>query len=111
MSLNIWLKPEKCESCGNKPDDREYNYTYNCRPMWFEFYPDARNMVDIDGMTGAESVPRLDRIIQDMYGDPGKYIRHNPPNSWGCYATFLKFLEELKEEAIKHPYLVWDSWR
>jgi len=112
MSLDLWLKSEKCPHCGRSDDpDFDWNYTYNVSKMWFEVFPNADGMVDIDGLTGKESLKKLETFKAAMINDPNKFKKMNPPNGWGSYTTFLSAIEKLIEAAKEHPDHIWHSWR
>lgn len=111
MSLDLWMEKPACPTCKHTDDRDAFNHTYNCAPMWREVYPDAKNMVDIDGMTGKESLPKLKHAIREMNRHSVKFIALNPPNGWGSYESFFKFLLDLVCEAEKYPDLIWRACR
>jgi hypothetical protein len=44
MSLDLTLC---CNHCGSAVGD--FNYTYNCAPMWHKAVPKSKRMVEIEG--------------------------------------------------------------
>lgn len=106
MSLDLYLR---CSHCNQ--DATEWNYTYNVSKMWYSVYPEAKGMIDIEGMTGKESLPRLIYFAQRMRDCPGAFKEMNPPNGWGSYDSFLKAIEDLIKQAKEYPTLIWRASR
>lgn len=108
MGLDIWMA---CDKCGNRAEST-FGFTYNVSPMWHAAVPHTEGgMVDIDGMTGKESIPRLELALTELKKDPEKFEKMNPPNGWGSYAGFVDFLEKLLACAKEHPNKKWQAWR
>jgi len=107
MGLDIW---QICPCCKESHDDGR-NYTYNVSKMWYEAMPGSKQFVDIDGMTGDDSIPVLQTAITRLKADPDKYQAMNPENGYGTYTGFVEFLEELKKMAVENPNRIWQSWR
>ena len=114
MSLDIWLEHEACPHCGRSDggiDNASFGYTYNCSKMWYAIFPDAENMVDIDGKTGRESLERLNHAIEVMENDMPRFEEMNPPNNWGSAIGFKCFLKNMRNAAENYPDARWRSWR
>lgn len=112
MSLDLYLETKPCETCGHSEENFfQANYTYNVSPMWYVIYPDDNGMVQIDGMTGQESIEKLEHAILQMSSDPAKFQALNPENGWGSFNRFFYFLMKLLEAAREHPEAIWRSYR
>ena len=111
MSLDLYLRETPCETCGHQHEALNFNYTYNVSPMWYKIYPDAKNMVDIDGMTGEEAYKKLSYARKVLESQPKEFMALNPSNGWGSYDGFLDFINELIKACMDNPKLVWDSCR
>ena len=112
MSLYLNLKTEKCPHCGRQDSpDFDWNYTYNVSRMWYEVFPKANKMVDIDGLTCEASLPVLQHFRDTLKADPERFKALNPPNGWGCYESFVEAIEKLIGAAKKYPNCVWEAWR
>lgn len=111
MSLDLFLAKPPCPTCNHETEAEHYNYTYNVSRMWYAVYPDAKNMVDIDGMTGDEALPKILAAIKYMNANKDDLEAINPANGWGNYDGFLDFLIQVSAACLKNPDLVWSSWR
>lgn len=109
MSLDLYLE-HKCDHCGNE-GHITWNYTYNASPMWYEVYPEDDRMIPIDGMTGEQALPKIEKAVAIMKEDPDRFKKLEPTNGWGSYKDFVLSLEELALACRKHPKAVWSSWR
>lgn len=111
MSLDLYLREETCKHCEREGDEfGSWNYTYNVGPMWRLVFP-GEGLVEIDGMTGAESLAKLDKAISAMEMDPATFAALNPENGWGSFETFLPWLKQLRSAAAENPTAVWSAWR
>lgn len=104
----------------------EWNYTHNCNGMANAvLYPDHEQQSTfdevfrpqreswwkvLDGMDGPRGRELLDRIINGLEMDPGRFIAMNPPNGWGNYTSFLVRLGEMRETVPSDPY-EFSTWR
>jgi len=111
MSLDLYLESPECVTCGHSEEYFHSNYTYNVSKMWYEIYPDAEGMVDIDKMTGTEAYKTLCHARTILEENPSKFIKMNPENGWGNYHGFLDFINALIKACLEHPTGVWNSWR
>lgn len=111
MSLDLWLESPKCPTCGHVESTDELNYTYNVAPMWRKIFPDAKCMVDIDGMTGKDSLHKLMDARIAMEFKPEVFKALNPENNWGSYDGFLKYLKQLSAMAANYSNYIWRASR
>ena len=111
MSLDLSLTHPKCSTCNHEPESLDFNVTYNCSPMWYAIYPGASQLVDIDGMTGAEAEPIIRHAVEEMTRNKPRFSAMNPSNGWGSANGFRKFLTDIMVACIEHPTLVWSSCR
>lgn len=110
MGLDIWLE-KKCPTCKHVDQSETFHCTYNLAPMWYAMFPNDKEMVPIDGMTGAESLFTLRLALQKLRDYPEMFIPLNPGNGWGNYEYFMGFISNLIMRAEHNPELVWESWR
>jgi hypothetical protein len=68
-------------------------------------------MVDIDGMTGAASIPKLETAIRGLVAEPERFRAMNPKNGWGSYDGFVDWLKSLLESARENPNKIWRASR
>ncbi len=115
MSLTLWLQKKQCGECGHWESTESFNYTYNnVAPMWYAIFPDAKNMVDIDGMTGAQSAEKLKFALEILVNAPNAFETFkamNPENDWGYCASFKKYIFNLIQIAEQNPTWIWESSR
>jgi hypothetical protein len=111
MSLDLWLESVPCKECNNMVRLDSHNYTYNVAEMWYQIFPESRSFVDIDCLTGKESLIRLEqaRIKLQLY--PEDFKKVNPKNGWGSYESFLEFINNLIDDALEHPNYIWKASR
>lgn len=101
-----------CDKCGRSDHpDIDWNYTYNCSPMWHEAIPDRNQMIDIDGLSGKQALQLLEKCVNEMISRPEDFIKLNPKNGWGSYDTFLRALEKLITYSKEYPNAIWKSCR
>ena len=112
MSLDLWMEAEPCKTCGRSGDpDFSWNYTHNVSKFWYSLYPESEKWLNIHGMTGEESLPVLNKFLEELQADPDRFIAMNPENGWGSYDTFVPRLKELIEAANEYPKCTWQgSW-
>ncbi len=122
MSVSLYLEE-------NGEHVFETNFTYNYSGMWALaigqagkehdppksfLYPkpkDAVKMIEIEGMTGKESMKILHHAIEAMVIDMNTYRALNPSNGWGNADLFLERLKQCVVAAGEHPEAVWSAFR
>lgn len=111
MSLDLDLPLDPCRHCGRSSERLSFNCTYNCSDMWFRIFPEDEKMVPIEGLTGGESFPILKHAVDILLGNPEVFEALNPPNGWGSYKGFFKFISDMLIAAHKHPDSIWEADR
>jgi len=112
MGLDLYLQHPKCPTCNHEPEYAyEGAYTYNVSPMWYAIYPDTKNMIPIEGMTGKEAEPLLHDAVYRLINSRRVLERLNPDNGFGSYEGFLKFLRDVLAASQDYPDLIWRAWR
>lgn len=113
MGLDLWLQSKICKECGTikKSESEIFSITYNLSPMWHLIFPNDDGMIDIDGMTGKQSLKKLIHARDQLTDKKDKFISLNPDNGWGSYESFLICIKKLIKEAEENPKSVWISWR
>ncbi len=100
----------------------EINLTYNYGPMWHKAMDEidrpsawetcmGGKMLPLEGLTGAQSRPILERIITAMEADMPGFRSLNPENGWGNADLFLERLVQMLTAAIVHSTEVWRAFR
>jgi len=90
------------------------NYTYNVSPMYVEAFKESEGSIALninkskgirilEGLTGEEAKPFLEKAIKKMKDEPNYYKTFNPKNGWGNYEGALSLLEQLLEWAEYAP--------
>lgn len=125
MSLELVLYGDEGE------DDEIFrvNLTYNYSQMWalamgkkgldhdppksyIEAAPEgAVKLVQIEGMTGAESMTLLHKGIEAILSDLPAYRVLNPANGWGNADLFFQHLKNMLQAADENPEAKWDAYR
>lgn len=111
MGLDLWMTSQVCPTCERSESTDSHHITYNLSPMWSVIFPNDKHMVDIDGMTGRNSVPRLTVALQRLMDSPDEFIPLNPSNGWGSYEGFKQYIRTLLALAHRYPNYVWESDR
>lgn len=111
MSLDLWLSRPICPTCSRGEGTDFFNYTYNVSHMWYAIFPEAEEMVDIDGLTGYESLEKLRFALAVLTEMPDKFIAMNPENGWGDYEGFKRYISRLITQAEFLPEWTWKAAR
>lgn len=111
MGLDIWLEKNRCDKCGHTEERESHSYTYNVSPMWYKIYPEDDGMVQIEGMTGQESLPKLKHAVEVLETNQAMFDKLNPDNGFGSRYGFVRFLNKLINDAEENKELIWKSWR
>jgi hypothetical protein len=112
MSLDLYISPERCPTCGHIEDQENFNVTYNVSRMWYELFPKEQgDMVPIEGLTGSQAEPIIKKAIKKFKSNKKSLEKLNPPNGWGSYNQFLEFLEDVLDACKRYPNSKWEAWR
>lgn len=111
MSLDLYMVIKSCEHCGHVETTDSLNITYNLAPMWYAIFDGAKQMCDIDTMSGEEAEPYLKIGLRRLKKKPEKFIALNPANGWGTYEDFVKYIENLIKLCKEYPDGIWKSDR
>lgn len=112
MSLDLTYTTDICPHCNRGEDSFYFNYTYNAAPVWYKVFPDDDGMVMIEGMTGKESLPKINKVITTICDNRQEYeglVRGG--GSWGTLEGFRSFLAQLREVAEQYPTGKWSAYR
>lgn len=94
--------------CGG-PDphrlDYDFNYTWNCGPMFRRALAPLDGINGLQGLTGEEAIPHLERAIADMSAPESRqaYQAMNPENGWGDHDSATRWLERILEACREVP--------
>ena len=107
MSLDVYLKVVRPVEIYNG------NITHNLNKMAMEagLYEVLWRPEEL-GMTRAEElIPTLTAGLARLKADPEKFKAHNPPNGWGSYEGFVRFVEEYLNACGENPEAAVEVWR
>lgn len=81
------------------------NVTHNLVPMASEvdLYQVLWRPEEIKISTAADLIDPLQAGLDRLRADPDTYRAFNPPNGWGNYEGFVRFIEEYLAAARDHP--------
>jgi hypothetical protein len=108
MSTDLWLESIPCTTCKHKLIEGDFNITSNLAPMWYEVFPDDKNFISINGMTGKQSLIKLNYFKICLIAQPEKFIKLNHENGWGTYEGLLGFINYLIICAKSYPDYIWN---
>ena len=111
MGLDLYLKKDPCKTCGHQEKGFSARYTYNASPIWHAIYPDDDGMVQIDGMSGAGAIYKLEYAMNYMVHHEEELRKLEPSNGWGSFIGFYQFLAECRNACLAYPDCIWMSWR
>ena len=103
MSVDLWL--------GCQDDAFSVNFTYNYGQMWGLASGTTTRTVEIDGLTGAQSLVLLEHSVGVMERAMPAFRAINPSNGWGDADHFLSALKDCIKAAKEHPRRVWAAHR
>lgn len=97
MSWDFYVTSKPCPTCGHREAYEsdvgfDNNYTSNMFPMLKKA---GFDWDEIQNRPTTEALPKLERLIDAMKADPQGYKALNPPNGWGDYDGFLRYLERM----------------
>lgn len=111
MSLDLYLEPQKCETCGHSEEGLNFNVTYNLSPMWYHLYPSSKDMLPIDGLSAKKSEILIDHYIVALINNKDVLRKLNPTNGWGTLDGFIETLRKMRNACEDHPEWIWSSCR
>ena len=80
MSYDVWMS---IDTGGKEPVSvgDSINHTSNTSPMWTKAM--GVPLRELDGKTGVEARPILNKGVNEMKRNPDEYTPMNPENGWG----------------------------
>ena len=105
MSLDVYLRPNKCPHCGRADDGYSANITHNLNKMAAEagIYNELWRPDEIGITKAKQLIAPLEKAVATMKADPVRFKMHDSPNGWGTYEHFVPFVEEYLEACKKDP--------
>lgn len=117
MSLDLWLEvgPDGGECychCGHKHTPQstntvfDINITHNLRPMAVEagvaevMWSPMENGYEY----AWQIIPKLERGLSKLEGQPSRFTLLNPSNGWGTYDGFKDSVKATLEACRQHPH-------
>lgn len=99
MSLDVYLTAMRPSGV------YEANITHNLVPMAKEarIYSHLWRPDEIGVTKAAELIEPLKQGLAMMKSDPERFKAHNPPNGWGTYDGFVRWLEDYISACIENP--------
>jgi hypothetical protein len=105
MSLDVYLRPNKCPHCGRSDEGFSSNITHNLGKMAEEakiygivWRPEENGIKKAKHM-----IEPLRKAIADMKANPERFKKHNSPNGWGMYEDFVPWLEKYLKACEDDP--------
>lgn len=105
MSLDVYLRLNKCSHCGRYDEIWQANITHNLTDM-----ADAAGIYGIVWSPDENGIERAHQIIEplrkaiaDMKARPEFYERYNAKNGWGTYKCFVPWLERYLKACEDNP--------
>ncbi|OQA09466.1 MAG: hypothetical protein BWY66_00565 [bacterium ADurb.Bin374] len=95
MSLDVYLRVNKCPCCGRSDAGFEANITHNLNIMATEagIYSHVWRPEEVGVTKASQLIEPLRKAIAEMKADPERFKKHNPENGWGNYDAFVPWLE------------------
>ena len=87
---------------------KDFNYTYNVSPMWYDCYPE-KGIREHYGLTGSEAVPVLRKLRDHMEVNSDRLKQMEPANHWGSFKGALEFVGKLIQASIISPDDIWEG--
>lgn len=124
MSLDVYLYgPEyeawcRCDQCGhehtriNRDELYTANITHNLTKMAraVGVYLPLWHPGDIGITKASQLVGTLEAGLNVMQSDRERIEQFNPPNGWGDYDGFLRFVREYLGACKEHPEATVEAW-
>lgn len=111
MGLTLLLQNSYCSHCKRAERICEFDCAYDLSPIWRAIYPESSEMVKIEGLSGIEALPVVNKAIEIMINEKEVLEKLSPPNRWGGYESFLKFLRDVRDACEEYPYATWVASR
>lgn len=94
--MSVWIE------CG----EASTNITYNLNQMFNKAFEVDDYLDLLEGKTGIEAVPLLDKAINNMANAPFYYMQYDAPNGWGTYVQALPWLISLREDLRNNEAII-----
>lgn len=123
LDINLFGKPQTVECICSECDHKHTREVAEC------FYRDnithnLNRMADAAGIyvylwrpeeagvtTARQLIEPLKEGLARLEHEPEYYSQFNPPNGWGDYAGFVKFVREYLRACEQHPEATVSAWR
>lgn len=79
--------------------------------MWYYLHPDDNKMLPIETLIGKESVPIINKALNEFIKNKKDLIKFNPPNCWGTYEGFVEEFRKMRNACEDYPDYVWGAFR
>lgn len=81
----------------------ETNITYNLSDMYYKCVDKEKGLKIFDNMSCQETLPILQKAIEDLIDNKEEYQKLNPENSWGSYEHLLGTFLNMRKCCIDNP--------
>ena len=122
MSYDVYLRGERCATCGVHSEPHLPDPTYNLTPIFDLALTDEpmpavgekpgreTGLRLLSGKKGAETVDRL-RLALVRLSDPARaesFRALEPPNKWGTLEGAITVMTALRDAATEYPTHTWE---
>lgn len=99
MSLDVWLEAVR------PTEVYASNVTHNLGAMANEagIYKHLWRPEELEITKAEQLIQPLTDGLALLRADPARFEKHNPPNGWGSYRTFVPFVEMYLEACKANP--------
>lgn len=117
MSLSVYLTGPvetagcRCCDCGHEhtrakqPELYWANVTHNLNTMAYEagIYRHLWRPEEVGVTKAAQLIEPLEAGLALLKSDPDRFIKFNPPNGWGDYGGFVRWVGDYLAACKEHP--------
>ena len=113
MSLDVTLTVCLCQHCGSVSEVYSGNITHNLTEMAAnaEIYKPLWRPEEINIKTARDLIEPLKNGLAKLHKTPEHFKQFNPPNGWGDYETFIRFVQEYLRACEDFPEAKVEVWR
>jgi len=102
MGIKIYALKE-CDKCGVAEIVLETYLTYNYANVWFLVFPDAKDMLPIEGLSREDVLDMVSTAQMALYTQPQEYAHALPTDHWGSILDLTLKLDSLCEVIRDNP--------
>lgn len=120
MSLDVYLQIParvKCPHCEHEKDGHERLYSANITHNLGEMaaaagiYSACWRPEEIGITKASQLIPLLESGLAELKAQPEHFKKYNSPNGWGCYESFVPWVENYLNACKEYPEAEVSVWR